>query len=557
MVDFSKHLTKNQIQPSIFQMAIFNWIANPSPKHLALVIEAVAGSGKTTTIVMGTEYVPASDRLLYVAFNKRNIEDLRPKLPSNAEAATLNSVGHRAWLRFLGISKIEVNGSKTFNLIDRILPDYKLSESIKKSLIDQFKVAVKDEDRVKRYEQSLNADMSASLNDLHRLVALAKGCGLVPQYSLSQANGRITGLVEDTTAAWMGMIEQHDLDLDRPDVAIEVARRVLSLSIKIANEEIDYDDQLYMPIIAGARFQQFPWVFVDEAQDLNFIQYAIIRRSLIEGGRAVFVGDRFQSIYGFRGSMTNSLDLIKAEFDAEELPLSICYRCGKSIVAEAQRFASHIQPHPEKGDGQVINLPLYGPKSFTKNDAVICRNTRPLVDLAYKLIRTGMPARILGKDIEHGLVKLAKKMKTKDVDVLTSRLDDYQKREVEKMRKKKQEDRAQSLMDRVETLRIFINELPETQRSLDKLIESINKLFKMDQVEKRQMLVLSTIHKAKGGEWENVFILDPHLMPSKWASQDWQLQQEVNLQYVAVTRAKNKLAYITSEGFEGDAKKAA
>jgi ATP-dependent exoDNAse (exonuclease V) beta subunit len=52
------------------------------------------------------------------------------------------------------------------------------------------------------------------------------------------------------------------------------------------------------------------------------------------------------------------------------------------------------------------------------------------------------------------------------------------------------------------------------------------------------------VHKAKGLECPRVFILDPHRMPSKWARQQWMQRQEVNIQYVAVTRAKSELYYI-------------
>jgi superfamily I DNA/RNA helicase len=52
-------------------------------------------------------------------------------------------------------------------------------------------------------------------------------------------------------------------------------------------------------------------------------------------------------------------------------------------------------------------------------------------------------------------------------------------------------------------------------------------------------LLLSTIHKAKGREWDNVAILAPELSPSRWARQDWQVEQELNLIYVRDTRVRH------------------
>jgi superfamily I DNA/RNA helicase len=53
-------------------------------------------------------------------------------------------------------------------------------------------------------------------------------------------------------------------------------------------------------------------------------------------------------------------------------------------------------------------------------------------------------------------------------------------------------------------------------------------------------------------EWHRVFILDAHLMPSKWATRAWMREQEDNLAYVAITRAKSRLSYITSGGWGKD-----
>ena len=60
---------------------------------------------------------------------------------------------------------------------------------------------------------------------------------------------------------------------------------------------------------------------------------------------------------------------------------------------------------------------------------------------------------------------------------------------------------------------------------------------------------MSTIHKAKGLEADNVFILNKNLLPSKYVKQDWELEQEKNLEYVAITRTKKTLGFIYSKEF--------
>ncbi|MCH7726076.1 MAG: ATP-dependent helicase, partial [Planctomycetes bacterium] len=68
-----------------------------------------------------------------------------------------------------------------------------------------------------------------------------------------------------------------------------------------------------------------------------------------------------------------------------------------------------------------------------------------------------------------------------------------------------------------------------------------------------------TVHRAKGLEWERVFILDPGLIPSIWSVRaykkdpdrySWMMQEEANIRYVAITRAMKELTYITSKGWD-------
>ena len=65
-------------------------------------------------------------------------------------------------------------------------------------------------------------------------------------------------------------------------------------------------------------------------------------------------------------------------------------------------------------------------------------------------------------------------------------------------------------------------------------------------------IVLSTVHKAKGLEADTVHILNPELMPSRWAKKEWEREQESNLIYVAYTRAKQKLSFISDYDGNGD-----
>lgn len=131
-----------------------------------------------------------------------------------------------------------------------------------------------------------------------------------------------------------------------------------------------------------------------------------------------------------------------------------------------------------------------------------------------------------------------------DIQEFSRKLDKW----YEKERKRLLEDgdlaRAGVLNDKVETLRVFLS----SASTVGGLIQEIEQLFQ----DNGSGVTLSTIHKAKGMEWERVFILDaPELMPCKWASN---LQEELNLCYVAATRAQKGLIYVCSDGLEAGEK---
>ena len=83
--------------------------------------------------------------------------------------------------------------------------------------------------------------------------------------------------------------------------------------------------------------------------------------------------------------------------------------------------------------------------------------------------------------------------------------------------------------------------------SVDELLGKIDVVF--PKKVQKEGIKLSTIHKSKGLECENVYIACKSLMPSKNATTKWEKRQERNLMYVAYTRAKNKLGFLDEKEF--------
>lgn len=489
--------------PSTYQQAVYDFIRTGTG---SAVVIAVAGSGKTTTILEALNLLPMLDSAQLFAFNTAIAGELRNRIPPhikrNVNASTFHSVGYRALCNYFNMKQIETNGRKLQQICREKLsfPDRKRYEAFACKLVD-----------------------------------LAKGMG-------------IGCLIEDDWGEWEALVEHHDLSLDDPgakeETAIKIARDLLKWSTEAAENSylIDFSDQLYLTILWNLPLDRKDWVFVDEAQDTNPIRRAIVGRSLKEGGRLIAVGDPKQSIYGFTGASVDAIELIKTQWDCVELPLSVSYRCPQAVVRQAKTLVPYIEHAPHAAEGFVGDMTGREVlERLTKTDAILCRTNAPLVDMAYVCMSKGISCQILGRDIGKGLQTLIQKMQGTDVEDLIVRLGQYRTREMKRLLEKDQHGRAQSVDDRVQCLYTLIDNLPENERTIPGLELALDRLFGDNIVER---LTLSTVHKAKGREWPQVAILKPELMPPHWAKEGWQMEQEDNLQYVAWTRARAALYFI-------------
>lgn len=500
-IEETKTPEKGVYVPSPQQQAYFDWVREGRGSAF---LEAVAGAGKTTTLVNGCRAIIEANPRVSVAaamYNKKNATDFQNKLaeqeisPRSVRAGTFHSFGMSAW------------------------------KYIHKSVLVDERV---------KWDRTVNTlAVPRHLETFTRgLVSLAKQAGI--------------GAIVDASNMqhWWDIVEHHDLDLEleNPEDAKEGIRwsyKCLKFSRDISDQVIDFDDMIYMPIATNCRIWQNDWVLVDEAQDTNPARRALAKKMLKPGGRAVFVGDRHQAIYGFTGADNDSIDIITREFGCAELPLTITYRCPKAVVRKAQEVVSHIQAHESAPEGVVraIDYAELQAQNLRSTDAILCRNTAPLVSLAYTLIKAGIACHVEGKSIGEGLKKLMGRWKTNNIAVLRDAVVNYREKRVAKLMKDGKEAMADALNDRVDTLLA----IAEGCADVEALRQKIEALFQDD----TPTLTLSTVHKSKGREWDRVFVLGANLyMPSKYARQDWQLQQEDNLVYVAYTRSKAELVSV-------------
>jgi superfamily I DNA/RNA helicase len=444
-------------------------------------------------------------KIFFGAYNKKIADEIKAKATPSSflTISTMHAAGFKIWKSFAGNVKVE--GNKCRNLF-----------------------------------------REASAKYPHYAVFEAPVLSLV-SYAKQAAVG-ITKPVNNVNT-WIELIDHFSIEtLENDKMIISLAKKLLEKSISLDHKVIDFDDMIYAPLIHQAKPDLYDWVLIDEAQDTNSSRRALALSMLKRGGRLVAVGDRHQAIYGFTGADADSLDLIAKAVSAVQLPLTVTYRCPKAVVAYAQNWVSHITAHESAPEGLVSSTKQSDlVKSVKSGDAILCRFNAPLIKIAYQLIANSIPAKVEGREIGSGLKNLAKRWKVRSFYALLTKLDNYREREVTKFRAKEQESKAVTVEDQVECLKIIIDLViknnPNTASPIDAICNEIDKIFG-DDVNNEHVL-LSTIHKSKGREWEKVYWLQTG--PSKWARMAWELEQEDNLCYVAATRAKQELILVEME----------
>lgn len=530
------------------QSKIVDWLL--CEKGSALIL-ARAGCGKTFTIKHMVKMI-AEKRLgdVYIgAFNRAiadeiNVDVEKLGIPWNVCAVnTAHGFGlgiiRKVW------KNIKVDANKMATIMDEIED----SEDARLEIFPDLRpVPVPD------------PNIARSCRDaIIQLVSFAK----------QRAVGFTRSSLEDAARdeVWWQIINHYGID-DLPDSVdmnqvIYFAREALHKSAALDSQVIDFDDMVSVPITHNMRVWTRQFVFIDEAQDTNPARRALFSKMLSpNGGRLIAVGDDMQAINGFAGADNDALELIKEAFNAKVMPLTTTFRCSKLVVREAHAYVRDIAAREDAPDGSVKHM-LFDKEEMTRwfmnsnsdknpnvGDAILCRTTAPLIETAYSMIRNGIGCYVEGRDIGAGIVKLIKKWKVRNVQGLVDHIEAWRAREVQKWTAKNQPSRAASVDDRAETL-LSICDRYQAETTISEVIADVERMFtdsvKADGkviIDRSKTITLSTIHKAKGREWNRVFFLHSNKCPSPWAKAQWEQQQEINLIYVAITRAQNQLIFV-------------
>jgi len=469
-----------------------------------LILEARAGSGKSTTCREGA-WTLGRRPSLYCCFNKSIAEDFQRDLPRTCRAATLHSLGFRLLrehcrAKGLGEVRVDKSGSKVKDAAHEVFPG---------------------DDR----------ESAAARAALARVVSNCKN-RLAPTH---------VDDLDPAADAW-GI----EIPANRREEVLEAVAPVM-MALSNNPTVADFDDMIWLPVTLGATNANPPAVlFVDEAQDLNLCQHALLDQINPEG-RIVAIGDRWQSIYGFRGADANSIPRLIQRLGWDNTgrgvtshPLTITRRCPRSVVELARKIVPDLEAAPTAPDGMVETLEADDwPLLATPGAMILCRTNAPLVSACYTLWRSGQAAQIQGREIGADLSAFVLSRRASSVADLLAKVDAHEAREIARMSKRPDPpaDAIQALRDKCDCVRAIAAGLER----VDQVMARIGAMF--TDLTDANSVTLSSIHRSKGLERDRVIIIRPDLIPGPWARSREDRRQELNLAYVAATRAKRHLVF--------------
>jgi len=479
-----------------------------------LLLNARAGTGKTTTLLNLLPLIPKNKKVIFCAFNKSIQLELKDKCPSWVEVKTLHGKG--AEICYHAFPKIKdhkkkVDPNKTLAYLDKKFNSQEGEEHL---------------------DQVLGTERE-STQFIYKI-------NIVNIYNYMRLN-----LVMDLEGV-ESLVDRYGIIL----LADEVyqAMELYSFFQTASPQNMDFTDMLWLPYIKKVKTEEYDYVFVDECQDLSRVQIELVLKFAGSKGRVVFCGDPKQQLYAFASADIESWNRISSFPNIETLPLGYNYRCGLTIIQEAKTLVPEIEAgltHDGivRRDGTIDEI--------KKGDFVLCRNNAPLVPVYIELIKKKIPCVIKGAEVGQDLINLCKRVSKGKIHsptqiVLTGLYAIYSA-ELSKMTQRgvpmpQKSTKLIALLEKIKIVKTVIGEFKP--RDISGLIRELEEIFS-DKIENKA--VLSTIHKSKGLENPRVFFYLPQLLPSPFATKEWERQGEINLKYVAITRAKNELIYIYKE----------
>jgi hypothetical protein len=533
--------------PSTEQKAIFSAAADliKAAAMAFLLVIARAGTGKTTVLVQCARIWAAQGiSALFLCFARRDRNALEARIPDNAgKVMTSNGAGLRIlsdWARGAGKGRIDCNDDGPRLILTQRLRDDGL-------------IPPQGSEENWKIQATTYYNILTAVDAIRTVKLLRSPC--VPG-----------------DADFKEVLDRFDTEYD-PDELPTICHYASILFRQLANLEtlkvygVDFAGQTFLPVYHNLKpAQQYQRIAVDECQDQNPYNRAIAFAYLAQGGAMVAVGDDGQAIYEWRGADSDALgemrQVMETHGKVSQLPLTVCRRCPKAVIALAQKLQPDIQPLPDAPDGVVRELEtedqLFAELSEKRAGYVLCRMNAPQVSLCLRLLASGVPAMLAKGKIMGQLLTMIdalsgpKNGQTPIGDLLDAAKVWLEENLARAAKKRDAESAARIVNDKYNCL-VALASVEGLQTSGD-LRAKIRSMFpgRDETPDPRKMVVCSTVHGAKGGEAPTIYLLSPtgkeaSIFDAIWSS----AKDRDNTLYVATTRCafeRDKAGNITEPG---------
>lgn len=304
----------------------------------------------------------------------------------------------------------------------------------------------------------------------------------------------------------------------------------------VRNKEIPYTHSLYLKEYQmlprkAKKLDKFDFILLDEAQDTNGVTLGIFMDNTC---KKIIVGDTFQNIYGFRDTV-NALQKMDTNFTQS---LTHSFRCNQSILSKACYFLNKYSDSDE-----VFFKSAFKENDEPKTEALITRTNAGIIDVIAN-----------NEKFKYKLIKEPEAIFAASLSAYNFKMGDFSK--IHK------DYKWIANFSGIEDLKDFAEATFDVE--LTKAIELSNKygdeLFELYEVAKQMHkakefdVYLTNAHISKGLEWDKITLYDDFpalkdINEKLFNERDKKekerlnkyLQGEVNLYYVALTRAKEKV----------------
>lgn len=490
---------------SKYQQQVFDFAEKGKGHGL---VEAVAGSGKSTTAVEMVQRFSTVERGLFTSFTRAIVDDLAEKLKNarltNIQSKTYNSFG--AGLCFRNLPKkahlINEQGGKTVEILRKYF-----------NIPDNVFWSVK--------------------NPLQKIIALYKALAITSPHEAAKRYQEIVDYYNVEVPSKYKDFERLSVDV--------YAKHLTDTSI------MDFDDQKLFPLLFNWEVPQYDYLVIDEYQDTSPLEAQLMLRACLHG-RVIAFADRMQAIYSFKGTEPDAVQKFINQFNATTLPLSICYRCPKTVVEEAKSIVPYIEAAPNAINGAVNHIEKS--KYFEKcrdRDMVLSRTVADLSRSVIDFLSMGRAAYVADKNFGDRLIWFVEKyvQGNMSLDMAMPIINDKYNEEMASLAALKKEKKAEDL----ESLKECAEVLFEGCRDLQDYKQRVKSVFS----DKGKGIVHMSIHKSKGlqsGQGNDVYVLRPDKIPHKRATLPHQREEEMRLKYVCITRAQHELNWVKKDPSE-------